>query len=517
MQEDGALREGQEDSVQREQPEPAPVRLVEGGEPGEAEASTSVPQIAAEAGVSAPNKPSVSAGGNRNETGRTPACSDGSETQTPEDGSLATQTPDPAAAVARRAIRKDREQAPGTSQDPDQPDSRSRNRTGADPRRAGGGTGDGGENAARLRRLTKNSWWRATFGDNFSLEYELDAKIDRLEILLAALPEAVVPTISAELRAELRNQLQSTRRMLAECAPFERAMQRINSVEVEIMMWLADDRIGLALEALRAEASISLPEPASKVMLEEIDRIAASEDAASRKVKLVGLKERLGASIIELFRGGERTRDATQFLGAALIVLMFFVGWLFYHHNELSRALFTHYGTPVTLVASNTGDVATATGPVADVGQPSNESQVADQTELDPALAVPPATDPVEAPTATLSNQVQALPIGEAPLIGLAFPVVLMAAAFGGIGACLSGLFSFTLQGRVPNEYEGWFRTAIRPTIGIASGFLAVFILRGGLFTFGDDLAWIAIVALIFGFSERLFMGTMARLEGLPR
>ena len=69
----------------------------------------------------------------------------------------------------------------------------------------------------------------------------------------------------------------------------------------------------------------------------------------------------------------------------------------------------------------------------------------------------------------------------------------------------------------MPNEYEGWFRTLIRPVIGVASGVLAVFILRSGLLTFGDDLAWVAITALVFGFSERLFMGTMERLEGLPK
>jgi hypothetical protein len=109
------------------------------------------------------------------------------------------------------------------------------------------------------------------------------------------------------------------------------------------------------------------------------------------------------------------------------------------------------------------------------------------------------------------------VPDGRSRLIGFAFPVLMMAACFGGIGACLSGLFSFTLQGRVPNVYEGWFRTLIRPVIGIASGFLAVVILRSGLVTFGDDLAWVAIAALAFGFSERLFMGTMERLEGLPK
>jgi len=184
MQEDRALREDHEDSTKHEQPGPAPVRLIEGG----AQASTSLPPISAEAGASAPNKSSVSPTGIRHEVPRTPAGHDEPETQTPDDGALATQVPDPATAPVRPGIPGDDEQVPGTRQDPDERDSRSRGRTGAERGGAGGETGDGADNASRLRRLTKNTWWRATFGDNFSLEYELDAKIDRLEILLAALP-----------------------------------------------------------------------------------------------------------------------------------------------------------------------------------------------------------------------------------------------------------------------------------------------------------------------------------------
>ena len=73
--------------------------------------------------------------------------------------------------------------------------------------------------------------------------------------------------------------------MLADNEPFERVMQRINFVEAEIMMRLADDRLGLALEALRAEASISLPNAAGRLMLEEIDKIAASGNMIGRDVR----------------------------------------------------------------------------------------------------------------------------------------------------------------------------------------------------------------------------------------
>jgi hypothetical protein len=344
-----------------------------------------------------------------------------------------------------------------------------------------------------LEEVTRNRWWRRNLGDNFSLEHELDAKIDRLRVTVSTMPENVVPAMDATLRAQLLQQLERAAELLDACEPFERVMQRISFVETEIMMRLADDHLDLAIEALRAEASISLPGDASKQMLDEIDKLAGStEEPPKRKVRIVGLKARLTASVIELFRGSERARDAIQILGVALIALTFALGVLFDRDLDLRASLFTHYGDTVAL-----------------------------QTEAAPGQ---PATAP-SAPQATMTDQsarpgalqLAHLPDGASRLIGFAFPVLVMASFFGGIGACLSGLFSFTLQGRVPNEYEGWFRTLIRPVIGIASGFLAVIILRSGLLTFGDDLAWVAITALAFGFSERLFMGTMERLEGLPK
>ncbi|HET6470017.1 MAG TPA: hypothetical protein VFG43_16705 [Geminicoccaceae bacterium] len=367
--------------------------------------------------------------------------------------------------------------------------------------------------------MTKSLWWRRTFGDNFSLEHELDAKVDRLKILLLTMPQNVVPQMDPALRKELLRQLDLAGELLAACEPFERVMQRINFVEAEIMMRLADERLDLAVEALRAEANISLPEPAATTMLAEIDKLASSaEDVKMRKVKIVGLKARLTASVIELFRGSERARDAIQILGVALIALTLALVVLFSRDAALSQALFTHYGATVSLQRQAEPGQAVPPSPTvtATIEQPASTA-AAQPPAPETGAAAQPQVMPDRTVIASNGETIQIIPNGKSPLIDLAFQVLIMAACFGGIGACLSGLFSFTLQGRVPNEYEGWFRTLIRPMIGIASGFLAVFILRSGLLTFGDDVAWVAIVALSFGFSERLFMGTMARLEGLPK
>ena len=139
--------------------------------------------------------------------------------------------------------------------------------TGGAGGRGAGATGIGVDRAAApadsrsvFKSVTGNWWWRRYFGDNFSLEHELDAKIDRLRIILLTMSSDVVPALDTGLRQGLVEQLDQAGRLLADCEPFERVMQRINFVEAEIMMRLADDRLDLAIEALRAEASISLPE-----------------------------------------------------------------------------------------------------------------------------------------------------------------------------------------------------------------------------------------------------------------
>jgi hypothetical protein len=389
---------------------------------------------------------------------------------------------------------------------------------GVDPSKLSPGQAGVGTTGARggVRRMTaaKNRWWRRTFADNFSLEHALDATIDRLRIELSTMPQAVVPAMDTELRERLVKQLDRAAELLDACEPFERVMQRINFVEAEIMKRLGDEHLDLAIEELRAAASICLPGSASKAMLDEVEKLAGStEPTPKRKIKIVGLKRRLNASVIELFRGSERARDAIQILGVALIALTVLLGGLFQRDLNLQRSLFTHYGDPIP------HQLQTAPGQPATSSHPTPPATGGDEPVMPASGAQSSPREATTTDQTALPATVQRIQFADGPsrLIDFAFPVLVMAALFGGIGACLSGLFSFTLQGRVPNEYEGWFRTLIRPVIGIASGMLAVVILRSGLTTFGDDLAWVAITALAFGFSERLFMGTMARLERLPQ
>jgi hypothetical protein len=360
-------------------------------------------------------------------------------------------------------------------------------------------------------KFGNHPFWR-NFKNNFSLYFELDARIDRLRTELESLPDQVAPGLSAAMRTKLIQQLDDASSQLKEREPLERVIQRINFVESEILIRVTDDRLDLVIESLRAEATGKLPEPARKSVLDELDKIAALNDAPQKKkTKLVGLKARIESMIIEFYRGSERSRSAIETLGVILIFLLITVVVLFEHNKDLSKALFTHYGTPVIMEEQEFQ--------LLDIVAPTDASGAIRIEPNGTSAAQPPASTPNKSggPAGTVREVRHIVPDGKAPLINIAFPVVLVAVAFGGIGACLSGLFSFTLQQRVPGEYEGYFRTLIRPVIGMASGFLAVFLLRAGVFAFGDDLAWVAIIAFVFGFSERLFVGTIEKMNTLPK
>ena len=93
--------------------------------------------------------------------------------------------------------------------------------------------------------------------------------------------------------------------------------------------------------------------------------------------------------------------------------------------------------------------------------------------------------------------------------------IYLLAAAIclGGIGACLSAMMSFTYFKRAPDEFETLLVTFARPLIGATSGLIAIFLAHAGLVTFGNEVAGIGALAFLFGFSERLVIGTVQRFE----
>jgi hypothetical protein len=82
----------------------------------------------------------------------------------------------------------------------------------------------------------------------------------------------------------------------------------------------------------------------------------------------------------------------------------------------------------------------------------------------------------------------------------------------GGLGACLSALLSFTALGRTPSAYEGWTVTLARPLVGAVAGLVAVMFVNASLVTI-KNVAAMGLLAFVFGFSERLIIGAVKRLE----
>jgi hypothetical protein len=96
---------------------------------------------------------------------------------------------------------------------------------------------------------------------------------------------------------------------------------------------------------------------------------------------------------------------------------------------------------------------------------------------------------------------------------------ILSGGLLGGIGACLSGLSSFAAarpDQRIPETLSNVSVTLTRPAIGIASGIIAILAIKANLIPLKVDSAAAAavgdIVALAFGFSERLVIGTFEKV-----
>jgi hypothetical protein len=88
---------------------------------------------------------------------------------------------------------------------------------------------------------------------------------------------------------------------------------------------------------------------------------------------------------------------------------------------------------------------------------------------------------------------------------------------FGGIGACLSALISFTAQGRVPSMFEGIWGTIARPLVGAVSGLIGYMLVTAGFVSLGGETIALTVVPFVFGFSERLVMGTVEKLETVQK
>jgi hypothetical protein len=86
----------------------------------------------------------------------------------------------------------------------------------------------------------------------------------------------------------------------------------------------------------------------------------------------------------------------------------------------------------------------------------------------------------------------------------------------GSMGACVSALMSFSQPQtlRVPDRLMDFIITLVRPVIGGASALVSSFLFLSGIIH-GDkfNLAFLFVVAFAFGFSERLVMRSVSRIE----
>lgn len=94
--------------------------------------------------------------------------------------------------------------------------------------------------------------------------------------------------------------------------------------------------------------------------------------------------------------------------------------------------------------------------------------------------------------------------------------VLIGAFILGGLGACLSALLTYTSLRQFPSAFEGWMVTVARPLVGAVTGLVAVMFAQASLVTF-KNVAAIALIAFVFGFSERLVIGAVQRLESTQR
>ena len=101
----------------------------------------------------------------------------------------------------------------------------------------------------------------------------------------------------------------------------------------------------------------------------------------------------------------------------------------------------------------------------------------------------------------------------ERTLAGLGSGGFLLATILGAIGATLSAMMNFANCHQIPDVFTSFFVTLVRPFIGAASGFVAAFLFTAGVVPLGTSASAFLLTAFALGFSERLVLGVIGRLD----
>jgi hypothetical protein len=83
----------------------------------------------------------------------------------------------------------------------------------------------------------------------------------------------------------------------------------------------------------------------------------------------------------------------------------------------------------------------------------------------------------------------------------------------GAVDACLSSLLTMMSRKYNPDTYMSKLVTWARPLTGFAAGLVAYLFVVAGVIPLRGGAIVVLAVAVTFGFSERLFLGTMAKAD----
>lgn len=248
----------------------------------------------------------------------------------------------------------------------------------------------------------------------------------------------------------------------------ETILRELFTAERELIPFISVERGAAAIADVRSEISVTVPEAHRTALFAALDDAAELQKAKPGETAwrddLFAAKAQADEIVIDSYRSRERMRDGIVLLGVEMAVCILLI---------LVSGLLAEYGTaPAAQVVAG--------------------GAAADAVALPGWFAI------------GLPKAVTVLSGAGALWLGF---------LFGALGACLSGLYGFTVTRSAPGEYETAAATAIRPLIGGASGIVAAALFGSGLLAITTTpVPMLILICFVFGFSERIVMGTVESL-----
>lgn len=247
----------------------------------------------------------------------------------------------------------------------------------------------------------------------------------------------------------------------------ETMLRELFTAERELIPFISVERGAAAIADVRSQISITVPEAHRTALFAALDDAAQLQKAKPGETvwrdHLFAAKSQADEIVIDSYRSRERMRDGIVLLGVEMAVCILLI---------LVSGLLAEYG-------------------------PAPAAQV---------VANGVAPDDVVPGWFAIGRPKAVTVLSGAGALWLGF-------LFGALGACLSGLYGFTVNRSAPGEYETTAATAIRPLIGGASGIVAAALFGSGLLAITTTpVPMLILICFVFGFSERIVMGTVESL-----